>query len=393
LVGAVRATSVKTWGAHVPTDWYFGIPVDKVKSNKYRLAMQYLYLNGASYVYAENSLFKTNAFERCDWEDEFCVDNRKYQREFFDFAMSNQRKGNLVVENAILYGKNEFFMWKLNDRIAELKQKDWDSNVWGKWDNAYHIAWNASEEWLPTSEKANVFENAVNKNLFSGTPYGNVDVVSVDKDLSKYKTLALLGWNTMDFDLLDKLKDYVYNGGSLMISYAQMNFTDRNDLEFIYPASEQIKDFIGLDIQGINKIQGELNFDGEKIDFIEDIDLAVGNTTTAQVICKDKNGNGVVYKNKFGKGEVYFIALCDYIKQEQDIKVLKNTLKLLGQKSNFKCDNKNVSFTVREFEGKHHVSVLNMNCFENNVEKFNLTVYGKSISDEIAVGEVKQYIF
>ncbi|MBP5466055.1 MAG: hypothetical protein J6Y43_00625, partial [Clostridia bacterium] len=40
LLGAVRATSVKMWGAHLPTDWYFGVPVDKVKSNKYRLAMQ-----------------------------------------------------------------------------------------------------------------------------------------------------------------------------------------------------------------------------------------------------------------------------------------------------------------------------------------------------------------
>lgn len=393
LVGAVRTTAVKTWGAHVPTDWYFGVPVDKVKSNKYRLAMQYLYLNGASYVYAENSLFKTNAFERCDWESGFCVDNRRYQREFFDYAISHPRKGELVVENAILYGKNEFFMWKLNDRIAELNEKDWDSSVWGKWDNAYQIAWNASEAWLPPSKKANVIDSPLNKNLFSGTPYGNVDIISVEKDLSKYKTLALLGWNTMDFDILDKLKAFVYSGGKLMISYAQMNFTDRNDSDFVYPASSTISEFIGLDIEGVCQISNTLTFnDGQMVDFIEDIDIAIGSVNTAQIIAKDSLGNGVIYKNEYGKGEVYFIALTDYIKEEQDIAVLNKTLELLGEKSNFKCDNPNVSFTVRDDGKTIYVDVINMNCFDDNVEQFTLTVYGEKITDKIKVGQIKNYL-
>lgn len=392
LVGAVRATSVKIWGAHVPTDWYFGVPVDKVKSNKYRLAMQYLYLNGASYVYAENSLFKTNAFERCDWESEFCVDNRKYQREFFDYTLTHQREGELKVENAILYGKNEFFMWKLNDRIAELNEKDWDSSVWGKWDNAYQVAWNAVEEWLPTAEKQNVYKTPLNKNLFSGTPYGNVDIVSIEKDLSKYKTLAILGWNTMKSELLDRLKQFVFNGGKLMLSYAQMNSTDVNDKEFVYPNSEQIKDFIGLDINGVYPISNQYWFNDEKLSFTEDIDLAVGCLTSAQIVAKDANGNGVVYKNKYGKGEVYFIALSDYIKKEENIVLLKKTLALLGQSSNFKCDNKNVSFTVRSQGDKLNIDVLNMNCFENNEEHFNLTIYGKKVSDVIKVGQIKSYI-
>ena len=67
LIGAVRGAEPKLWGAHVPTDWYFGEPNDEVKSRKFMLAMQILYLGGADYVYAENDLFKTNAFSREDW--------------------------------------------------------------------------------------------------------------------------------------------------------------------------------------------------------------------------------------------------------------------------------------------------------------------------------------
>lgn len=393
LVGAVRTTSVKTWGAHVPTDWYFGVPVDVVKSNKYRLAMQYLYLNGAKYLYAENSLFKTNAFERCDWESEFCTVNRKYHREFYEYALTHQRKGKLLVDKAFIYGRNEFFMWKLNDRIAELKEKDWDSNVWGKWNNDYQIAWNATEEWLPPSDKQNVFESPLNKNLFSGTPYGNVDIVSADGDFSKYKQLSLLGWNTMDEDLLSKLKDFVQNGGELMISYAHFNQVDRNDLPFEFVDGEKIKDFIGVDIKGAEKIAKNISFvDGKEFRIEQDLEIAVGNVLGAKVLCSDQNGKGVVYLNNYGKGKVYFTAFKDYPCRENDIEVYKYVLKLMGENSLSQCNNNNVSFTIRETQDNYYIHALNMNCLENASEEFTIKFNGKELSATIAVGEIKEFI-
>lgn len=393
LTGAVRANSVKIWGAHVPTDWYFGVPVDEVKSNKYRLAMQYLYLNGASYLYAENSLFKTNAFERCDWESDFCVTNRKYQRQFYEYAMTHPRIGEQVIDKAIVYGRNEFFMWKLNDRIAELKEKDWDSYVWGKWDNAYQIAWNASEAWLPVSDKQNVYESPLNKNVFSGTPYGNVDVIYAENDFSKYSCLAFLGWNTMDETLLSRLKEYVYNGGTLMISYSNFNFTDRNDAEPTFPESESIKDFIGIDVSGYMPVGKKLDFDGGiSFDIEENINIAVGKSCGAKPICVDENGNGVVYENEYGKGKIYLVAFKDYIENENDIKVLSHLMTVMGQSGEIRCDNNNVSFTVRETENDYRISVLNMNCIEGADEEYTITFRGHTVSGKIRVGEIADHI-
>ncbi|MBO5068450.1 MAG: beta-galactosidase trimerization domain-containing protein [Clostridia bacterium] len=391
LTGAVRATDMKIWGAHVPTDWYFGVPVDKVKSNKYRLAMQYLYLNGASYIYAENSLFKTNAFKRCDWESEFCCDNRKIQREFFDYVQSNKRVGKLKVNKAFVYGNNEFFMWKLNDRIAELKEKDWDSNVWGKWDNSYHIAWNATEAWLPTSDKQNVYESPLNKKLFSGTPYGNVDIVGANKDFSKYSSLALLGWNTMDDQMLSRLKDYVYNGGTLMISYVHFNYTDRIDLPFVFPIASELKDFIGLDITGENITNGQVKFNDQSVE-LSNVSVVTGNVTTATVLATDDNETGIVYKNAYGKGNVYFIAFNEYISKESDIEVYKKVLDIIGKNGDEYCDNPNISYTVRETDDKYIIDVLNMNCLENAVEKFNISYKGQTVSGKIEVGQIKKFI-
>ncbi len=393
LSGAVRANTKKIWGAHVPTDWYFGVPVDKVKSNKYRLAMQYLYLNGASYLYAENSLFKTNAFERCDWESDFCVTNRRYQREFYEYALTHPRLGRLVVDKAIVYGKNEFFMWKLNDRIAELKEKDWDSKVWGKWDNAYQIAWNASEAWLPASEKQNVFESPLNKKLFSGTPYGNVDVIYAENDFSRYSQLAFLGWNTMDKTLLLRLKDYVENGGTLMIPYACFNMNDANCAEPIFPDSEEIKELVGVNVKGSVKSGRSASFADGTVCAIEgDVSVAVGESCGAETVCVDENGNGIVYKNSYGKGKVYFVAFADYIEKENDVEIFKHILTEMGNEGEMHCDNANVSFTVREGETEYRISVLNMNCIEGADEEFVIKFKGQTVSGKIEVGEIKEYV-
>ncbi len=68
------------------------------------------------------------------------------------------------------------------------------------------------------------------KNIsISGTPYGQVDVVSFAKDhvsadfLSKnYKALLFTGWNTSSEKQYEILKEYVYNGGILFISTPQL---------------------------------------------------------------------------------------------------------------------------------------------------------------------------
>ena len=378
LAGAVRASSVKIWGAHIPTDWYFGVPVDGVKSNKYRLAMQYLYLNGASYIYAENSLFKTNAFRRCDWESDFCSTNRGYLREFYDYALTHPRKGELVVNKAIIYGRNEFIMWKLNDRMAELNEKDWDSKVWGKWDNAYQVVWNAAEAWLPVSDKQNEEISPLNKNLFSGTPYGNVDIVGADKDFSKYSQIVFLGWNTMDDGLLARLKAYVYNGGTLMISYAHFNYTDRNDKDAVFPRAEELKEFLGVEIGGETTVSG--------VKAVKCIPF------TAAAIATDGNGDGVAYENLYGKGKVYFIAFKDYVTDEKGVKLYEKVMRTVGETGDEWCDNSDVSYTVRETDCEYRVSVLNMNCIEGADEKFTIEFKGRKISDEIKVGEIREYI-
>lgn len=395
LTGAVRATSVKAWGAHIPTDWYYGVPVDKTKSNKFLLSMQYLYLNGASYVYAENALYKTNAFERFDFEDEFCVTNRKYLRDFYNYTSTHARKGKLIVDKAFAFGINEFMMWQTNDRMGELNEKDWDQFVWGKWDNSYQKCWHATKAWLPFSEKQSVADTPLNTHLFSGTPYGSVDVISAEKDFSKYKTLAFLGWNTMNAELFGRLTEYVKNGGNLIISYCHFNTVDRNDMPFGYLKTELIEEFTGVKIKGEFKPCGRAEFNDFNAYPIPDgksVNCVGCSPVTAKAICFDKSDNGLIFENAYGKGKVYFTAFKEYAEEDWAVETISHLLEIAGEEGDFKCDNKNVSFTVREIEkNKFSVSVLNMNCVTGNKEFFNLKAFDKVISDVISVTEIKNY--
>lgn len=393
LVGAVRATDVVSWGAHIPTDWYFGIPVNEVKSAKFRLAMQYAYLNGASYAYAENSLFKTNAFERLDFEDEHCRLNRQYLREFYQYTLRNPREGKLIIDKAFIYGRNEFIMWQTNDRMAELKPKDWDSFVWGKWDNTYHKCWQAAEAWMPIAEKQSEIETPLNTKLFSGSPYGSVDVVSAEKNFERYRTVAFLGWNTMDETLFERLKNYVYNGGTLVISYCHFNTVDRNDEPSRFIDEAKISELVGVEIGADFSVDSVVKFKGGKTFFADErLTLVLGKTLTAEKLCEDQHGNGIFYRNTYGKGQVYFGAFKEYFAKQWAVDAVSYLLSSVGQQGEIVCDNHNVSFTVRKLEnGEYVIHVLNMNCLQDATEQFTIRFYGQTISDRIRIGEIKSY--
>lgn len=332
LIGAVRGAAPRQWGAHVPTDWYFGEPNDACKSRKFMLAMQLLYINGADYIYAENALFKTAAFSREDWEDPFCVRNRQYLRQFFDYKERNPREGALQTDLAVVYGNHEFFMWHHDDRVAELPENgDWDQKLWGKWtDNSHHKCWRAIDAWLPLAAEQNSRENVLNLNLFSGTPYGAVDVVPYDGEFGKYRALAWLGWNTCTDGFAHKLYDFVSAGGHAFVSACHFNRTDRCDLPFEYDEAQ--RSWL------LGKAEGKVPF------------------------AYDPAGEVLVWQMQMGSGILYYGTFEDYICTSCRMEVMQAVLRKMGEDTaQAVCDNPNISFTLRRTEaGRQFVHALNV---------------------------------
>lgn len=362
LIGAVRGVASKMWGAHVPTDWYFGEPNDLIKAKKFLLAMQLLYIHGADYIYAENALFKTNAFSREDWEDEFCVTCRKYLREFYEYTIKNPREGKLKTDLAVIYGNNEYFMWHHDDRIGELAENDnWDISLWGKWkDNSHHKCWRAIDAWLPLAEKQNTKDNILNQKLFSGTTYGSVNIIPYESDYKDYKAIALLGWNTYEEGFAEKIHDYVEQGGVIFVSYCHFNKTDRNDLPMEYADTSTLYIKSG---EIISPSETETN-----------VALVRCDIDGGEKIVVDKDGNVIVWRKNIGKGTLYFGAFADYSCSERKMEIMKNVLKCMGESTaDIICTNPNICFTVRVREDKKRVvDLLNVSAGKQKAEKFEL---------------------
>lgn len=400
LTGAIRGVTKapKQWGAHIPIDWYFGSPNDECKSRKFRLAMNYLYISGAKYIYTENAVFKTNAFSREDWEDKFTSTNRKFLRDFYEHTIRKPRHGRLIVNKAVVYGRHEHFFWHHDDRMAELKDMgDWDRKVWGKWeDDSYRKCWRAIDSWLPPAKKQYAFESDVNLKLFSGTPYGSVDIIPWWEDFSKYNNIAFLGWNTMSIELIDKLKEYVYNGGTLFISYCHMNTTDRNDRLPVFIEKSNIEDFLGVKINDSFSVCGGIKFtDGFETGYGDNpLRVAECTASTSIVLAQDSMGRNIYFSNKFGEGKVYFGAFMEYFSEEWAVSAAKHIMDIIGIESGTYCNNPNIAFTERiQEDGKLIINMINMNCaVKNGLEKFHLEIDGKTVEGELKEGSIYTYV-
>lgn len=168
----------------------------------------------------------------------------------------------------------------------------------------------------------------------SGTPYGQVDVISFAKDeisagfLNKnYKALLFTGWNTSSEKQYEVLKEYVYNGGTLFISIPQLSTNETRNLN--YGTDELVNggDFselcgvkvlgrgdcfywatvpIGSDKLGCTfpRRFGILGVPMGKIE-VTDENLEV-------LVIDDEKAHPIVTLHRYGKGKCYFLNTWTY---------------------------------------------------------------------------------
>ena len=103
LFGAARGTD-RDFGAHLAPDWYCGFPHDRQAIDRVSLLLDLIYAYGGKHIYLESTAFKTNAFSRNDWEDEFCRLARQKLRDFYRFTCKDARKGSPDVDMAFVFG-------------------------------------------------------------------------------------------------------------------------------------------------------------------------------------------------------------------------------------------------------------------------------------------------
>ena len=163
------------------------------------------------------------------------------------------------------------------------------------------------------------------KRLWSGTPYGTVDIVypaMKPKDMQTYDTITFLGFHRMDSvrkDFIDDLITYVKKGGTVLLSVDQLR-NSNNKLS----GAGKVRELAGADVSDgrielrdyvevINSAD-DFNFPKKRYGF-RDKALPWGGKPSvhrtklkgAEVIAEDGSGTPVLLMNSVGKGKVFLV--------------------------------------------------------------------------------------
>ncbi len=313
LYGAARGTG-KKFGAHIPADWYYGYPHDDATLRRVHLAAWLAYTYGGRIIYVESSLFKTNAFDRNDWEDRYCRGVRGILRDLYHFAQTDERTGTPLVPLAFVYGNLESMFWMDDDRIPEVfDTENWDRLHWGMPGKVEHRRlWNASEAWLPRVPLDDPRNESLTR-MFTGTPYGPVDVVTPTADLSRYRAVAFLGWNTMTEEIYSNLLSFVKAGGLLFLCGCHLDTR-------IDPAGTPSMVFVGR----VSELIGA-EISGPDREIVSGIRSCALKSVTASRI--DEH----FLLHQHGGGKVYFGNFFDYPADPVLIERIIDLLRIVGK--------------------------------------------------------------
>ncbi|MEI6071967.1 MAG: hypothetical protein WCS31_09250 [Verrucomicrobiae bacterium] len=313
LYGAARGTG-KKFGAHIPGEWYFAYPHDASTLRRLNLAIWLAYAYGGDSVYIESAVFKTNAYDRNDWEDAFCVGLRQILRDFYKFTRLDERLGVPLVPLAIVYGNLESMFWMDDDRAPEtVDMKNWDRLHWGLPGSTEHRrVWNASEAWLPRVPLDDPRKESLTR-MFTGTPYGPVDIVPPTAGLARYQAVALLGWNTMTEEIYANLLSFVKQGGTLFLCGCHLDTCVDLAAEPAPVFGGKVSELIGAEIEG----PGSELFPGIRA-------CALKPSAARQL---DEN----FWLNEIGAGKVYFGNFYDYPSDYALIDEITELLRTIGE--------------------------------------------------------------
>lgn len=230
LRGASRAYSKHDYGTLHAMQWGSGPFTDPKHSLRLYMSLAVAYMHGSSHMNTEEAL----------WLDEYVNDRYSKsgkehlyaQHRVLDFIETHTRRGELKSNIAVIQGRND--AWKSFGRSSLWSQKG------DKW--AFNKA-TESFDLLKVFYPDNIVDGCGPDGWFTSTPYGTVDILPVEAPLdvmNKYKAMVFLGWNSFDESDFFRIRNYVFEGGTLVLTAAHLNAELQPDQPVKFPANDAV---------------------------------------------------------------------------------------------------------------------------------------------------------
>lgn len=260
LRGASRAYSKTHYGTLHAMQWGSYPYQDPKHSLRFYMSLAVAYMHGSSHINTEDALWIDEYAN-----DRFSVSGKEHmnaQHRIFDFIETHTRRGKQKSNIAIMQGRND--AWKSFGRTSLWSQK---GEKW-KFNKAAE-----SFDLLKVFYPDNIVDACGPQGWFSSTPYGTVDLLPVEAPLdvmNQYKLIAFLGWNTFDENDFNRIRDYVFNGGSLLLTAAHLNVELQPDQPVKFPQNDSvIREMLGDDYKTLTA-QTEIAYGSGKIIYFPD---------------------------------------------------------------------------------------------------------------------------
>lgn len=236
LRGASRAYNRSLYGTLHAMQWGSKPFTDPKHAIRHYLSMGIAYMHGSSHINTEEGL----------WVDEYANDRysesgRQHlygQNRILDFIETHTRRGELLSHIAVLQGRND--AWSLLNRNSLWAQKG------KKWQfNQALESFDLIKVFYPN----NYMGWTLPENLFTSTPYGTIDILPIEASLNclkKYKIALFLGWNTYNDNDFMHLREFVKQGGILVLTSAHLNSELQPNRPIQFPENDSlIRELLG----------------------------------------------------------------------------------------------------------------------------------------------------
>jgi len=169
---------------------------------------------------------------------------------------------------------------------------------------------NCGEGYLEQTQK---FYNALKRNAV------DVDVISEPHDFSKYKILIAPMLYSVRGDVLERIRDFVKNGGTLIATYL-CAMTNENDLCFLHDTPHDLTDVLGVRLDEIDGLTDEQSNKALTVDGAMGLDKSYSCNKICELITLNGAepfmkygedfyaGSPAATVNHFEKGKAYYLA-------------------------------------------------------------------------------------
>jgi hypothetical protein len=420
MIAAIRGASKllreRKWGSLIAMGWYGGCDMDELWLKRWKICLYHCFISGSSNICLETGLLRYIPAKTCqsihnyDFHDARLKNSRRIFRDFCQFVGIHSRCSNQpVVKLGIVYGNCDGF--------AGL----WGRHVWGQFGDSKWRAQDAERGWELIEalyRKSQWFDADVQSSAdFDGKPpAGQIDIVPIEASmdvLKEYSCLVFLGFNVMTAEIYSKLKEYVENGGHLVMTASQLNCAvDRaSEIEFFNEGDYtdlfgvKIRQKISSKVTGIKFIdQSEWNCYKMPVrDLMSDpryiglINTVQSEISDAKVLCaysdmfRDKLDSLLVSpaltEKKLGRGISWLIHTTDYPGASELKPFMEYLLKIIAAGQNcpirvYGSDKIEYAIYKDSNTGIDYVYLLNTDYY--NAQFVTLECFGKSC-DEVKV--------